>query len=188
MELAEPIEEINKKLVDYYGLETSTGRPMWRVVWSEDQYEHRLTTHTPEGLQLIHPQVMLMKKYPYIQEKWVLERLVEVPIVNERELPASKLSYEPMYQFVYPNTGNYKPPTIAASKFIVDTVYAALGKVSLGAKYKDPTSGSIEERRARVKQLEEELFGDESGLEGKTHLTGEGIVVPSNYQTTQKDS
>jgi hypothetical protein len=58
----------------------------------------------------------------------------------------------------------------------------------LGAKYKDPTSGSIEERRARVKQLEEELFGDESGLEGKTHLTGEGIVVPSNYQTTQKDS
>ncbi len=186
MELAEPIEEINKKLVDYYGLDSNTGRPMWRVVWSDDQREKRLTTHTPEGIQLMYPQVMELKKYPYIKEKWVLERLVIVPIVNERELPTSKLSYEPMYQFVNPNTGGYKPPTIAGARFIVDTVDAALGKVSLGAKYKDENTGSLEERIERVKKLEEELFGDESGLEGKTHLTGEGIVVPSNYQTTQK--
>lgn len=186
MELAEPIEEINKKLIDYFG-KTDAGNAIWRVVWSDDQREKKLSKFTPEGLELLFPQVMELKKYPYMREKWVLERLVIVPVQQMHELPVAPVSYEPMWQFCDPNTGEYAAPTIAAAKFIVDTVYAAQGKTSLGPKYKDESSGSLEERRARVKQLEEELFGDESGLEGKTHLTGEGIVVPSTYEkTTQK--
>lgn len=186
MELAEPIEEINRKLIDYYG-KTDAGNAIWRVVWSDDQREKKLTDFTPEGLQLIHPQVIEVKKYPYIKERWVLERLVIIPIQQMRELPVSPYSYEPMWHFCIAETGEYAPPTIAAAKFIVDTVYAAMGKASLGPKYKDPTEDNpIESRRADIKKLEEQLFGDESGLEGKTHLTGEGIVVPSNYETTQK--
>lgn len=174
MELAEPIELINRKLADYYGI-TDAGNPIWRVVWSDDQREKKLSKFTPEGLELIHPKVMEFKKYPYIKERWVLERLVVVPIQQQKELPVGIISYEPMWQFCVANTGEYAPPTIAAAKFIVDTVYAALGKASLGPKYRDPEAGSIEERKERVKLLEEQLFGDESSLALKT-VTGEAVA------------
>lgn len=175
MELTEQIESLNKQLVNLFGIDSLTGRAMWRIVWSEDQREKRLTEFTPEGLQMLFPQVMELKKYPYIKEKYVLERLVLVPVVHERELPVSKLSYEPIFQFCDAETGEYRPPTIGASKFIIDTLLAAEGKESLGPKYKDAETGTFEERKEQIKQLEEELFGDESSLKLKT-VTGEAVA------------
>jgi hypothetical protein len=45
MELTEKIESINNQLIELYGIDTITGQAMWRVVWSEDQFEHRLGTY-----------------------------------------------------------------------------------------------------------------------------------------------
>ena len=51
MELRESIESINKKLLEEYGTEFTTS-PRFRVVFSEDQYEKRLTDFTDEGFEL----------------------------------------------------------------------------------------------------------------------------------------
>lgn len=187
MELAESIESINRQLIDQFGIDTITGLPIFRVVWSEDQVEKRLTDRTESGLLLLAPTVMVLPKYKqWIKERYILERLVVVPEINRAELPESKLSYEPLWVFRDKND-SYIPPAFWACKFVIDTLYAAIGKSSL-AKYVDEEAKNPEEQREkRIQQLELELFGDESGLLGRT-ITGEASVVPQTYETTQKES
>src|ERR1700704_3964663 len=62
MELRKSIEYINEKLLREYGRELD-GRPKFRVVFSDDQYEKRLTTHDDHGNELITPEVRLLPKY-----------------------------------------------------------------------------------------------------------------------------
>lgn len=168
-----PIEvrELNTQLIDHFGVDTVDGQPIWRVVWVNDQYENKLSSFTEEGLQLIHPRVMKMRKYTYLRDCWILERLVVIPEINQQELPEFKKSYECMYAFT--KTGKL-PPSFRACKFVVDTVYAALGKKSL-RKYVDEESKNPHLREQRIKELEDELFGDESSLLGRT-VTGEAVA------------
>lgn len=183
MELSESIESINHQLVDLFGVDTVTGKSIWRISWSENQTEKRLVHTTKEGLLLLSPIMEEVKKYPYIKEKYVLERLVLVPEFQQNELSGIKQSYEPMWAFE-DNKGNYLPPTLPAAKFIIDLVYAAMGKSDM-VKYKQPQDNTPEEIENRIEQLETELFGDESGLYGKTFPSvGEGIVVPQTYKST----
>jgi hypothetical protein len=170
MELTERIESINNQLVDLYGIDTITGLPMWRIVWSDDQYEYRYGVYedfTPSGLFIRQvEEVRYVPKYrQWIRSKYVLERLVLIPEINAGDLPATKLSYEPMYPFET-NSGKYLPPRLDAAKFIVDAVLAAQGKSDL-AKYKDPVSGLTTEdyqemKSKEIETLQEELFGNET--------------------------
>jgi hypothetical protein len=185
MELTERIESINRQLIDLFGIDTITGRAIWRIVWSENQFEKRLIDTTPEGLFLLTSIVMEVPKYrQWIKEKYVLERLVIVPDINQNELPVSKLSYEPI--FVFENArGEYLPPKMEVCKIVIDTVYAAQGKSSL-AKYKDPDSDSkdpqvaLAMQRARADAIMEELFSDETNISDAL-ARKEGIIVPRNY-------
>lgn len=180
----ETIESINSQLQDLYGIDTLLGIPIWKVAWSDTQLEKRKTNVTESGIQLLHPQVMEVKKYPYIRERFILERLVIVPEVHEDEL-TTKVSYEPIFVFTS-KENKFLHPTMLACKFVVDTVYAALGKSNL-RKYTESELHTTEEGRVeRVKELENQLFGDESGLQGKTHLTKEAIVVPNSYEGEKK--
>lgn len=186
MELAEPIDSINKQLKSLFGLDSMTGRPMFRVVWSEDQFEMRMTDRTDTGIQLLTPVLKELPKYrQWITNKYVLERLVIVPESSQSELPTSKLSYEPLWVFKTKDDG-YVPPTTWACKFVIDTLYAALGKQNL-AKYVDEEAKNPgEEKYKRVTKLEEELFGDESFLLGRT-ITGEAMAMPKSYESPQKE-
>lgn|SRR6266850_2758139 len=178
MELTEQISSINRQLIDLFGIDIS-GMPIWRVVWSEDQYEKRLMEFNDSGLSLIQPEVRLVPKYKqWIVEKYVLEQLVVVPIINENELPTSKLSYEPLYVF-QDNDGNYLPPKLILCKLVIDSIYAARGKSSL-AKYKDP-GDSLEMKQERVNELMEAIYGNETDVSDAL-TRREGIVVPSNYK------
>ena len=172
MELTERIESLNKQLVDEYGLDTSTNQPIFRIVWADDQREMRLVKEI-NGIQLIFPVVREMPKYPFIKSLYILERLVVVPEMQQKELADVKLSYEPVWTFCDKNRV-YLPPTWPASKFVVDTLYAALGKKSL-AKYKE---GNLEEEKEqRISKIGEELFGNETEVtDALAHK--EGIVVP----------
>ena len=187
MELTESINSLNRQLIDLFGIETLTGRPMWRIVWSEDELEKRMINFTEEGLILLTPVVREVPKYRhYIRERYILERLVIIPDIQSKELPSSHLSYEPMWTFM-DGMGNYLPPNLEAAKFIIDTVLAAQGKSSL-AKYKDPDKENpIERKQARVDALEKELFGNETNI-GDSLAHGMGIVVPQNYDTNKKES
>jgi hypothetical protein len=187
MELAEPIESINRQLIDQFGIDTATGRPIFRVVWSEDQFEKRMTNTTQEGLLLPYSILKELPKYrQWIQEKYVLERLVLVPETDQAEIPTSKMSYEPLWVFKGKDD-MYVPPTMWACKFVIDTLYAALGKQSLVKYVDEEAKNPIETREERIKKLEDELFGDESFLLGRT-ITGEAIAMPQSYKIAQKES
>jgi hypothetical protein len=187
MELTESIESINQQLIDLFGVDTATGQPIFRVVWSEDQFEKRMTDRSDSGLMLPTPMLKLLPKYSqWIDSKFVLERLVIVPEQNIRELAGIKLSYEPLWVF-RGKFEEYVPPTLPACKFIIDTVYAAMGKSSLAKYVDEEAKNPIEMKDKRVNKLTEELFGDESNILGRT-ITGEAIVVPQSYETTQKES
>ena len=177
----ETIESINNQLIDLFGIDTVTGQAIWRISWSEDQYEKRLMDCTPEGVPLIHMKVFLVRKYSYIKERYVLERLVVVPEMNIQELAGVKLSYEPVWVFHDPD-GNYLVPTMLATKFVVDTVYAAIGKKSL-RNYIEPT----EDREKIINAIQEELFGNDTDVSDALTY-GEGIVVPSNYNSKVEES
>lgn len=176
----ESIETLNQRLVDYFGVDSDTGRPMFRIVWADDETEQRLMATLDTGIHLLYPEVREVKKYPYLQHLYVLERLVVIPDVNQRELPVGKLSYEPIWAYRDVN-GNPLPPIWDATKLVVDVLYAALGKKSL-AKYTDSEENTTKEgREQRIEKLAEELFGDETET-GDALAYGEAIVVPRNYE------
>lgn len=178
MELTESIESINQQLIDEYGIDTITKQSMFRVVWSEDQYEKRLTDFTDEGFQLLHPEVRLLPKYrQWLPEQYVLENLVLVPEVSQHEIPESKLSYEPLYPF-QSDAGDPLPPTFWACKFCIDTVRAAMGKKTL-RKYVD-NSHTPEEKIKRINKLQKELFGNETDVgDALAQKSGVGYTGPN---------
>ena len=188
MELTENVSSINQQLVDLFGIDTLTGLPIWRIVFSEDQFENRYGTYddiTPSGLFLkTVTEVRYVKKYSqWIHQKYILERLVVVPDFQQDELPTNKVSYEPIWTFE-DKDGNYLPPKLEAAKFIIDTVYAAQYSNHNLARYKDPENSqgeSIELKKQRVDQIVEELFGDQSSF-ANTTVSGETIIVPRNFE------
>lgn len=185
MELRESIESLNKKLLDDYGTEFGDA-PRFRVVFSEDQYEKRLTDFTDEGFELIHPEVRLLPKYKqYIREKYILEHLI--PIVGETDL-LTKVSYEPAWVFQDKN-GKYLPPFYEGCKHVIESMYAVMNQAGAFTRYKDKNI-SPEEHAAHLKKIEDELFGNET--ETGDHLAygtgissaGDGdqhkIIIPEN--------
>jgi len=177
-ELTESVESINGQLISLFGIDTISGDPMWRVVWSENQFEKRLMDTTDEGFHLLTPEVREVPKYrQWIKERYVLERLTIVPEINAQDLPSQKVTYEPMWVFETQH-GVYLPPKLEAAKLVIDTVYTATGKMVAGlAKYKDPDSNqenALNNKKERIDGLVNDLFGDESALMGKT-MSGEAV-------------
>jgi hypothetical protein len=180
--------------VDHFGIDTVTGDPIWRVVWSEDQFEKRHGTYddiTPGGLYLrTVTGVRLVPKYrQWIEKKYVLERLVVVPEENMPELPATKVSYEPIYVFEN-GDGNYLPPKFIAAKFVIDTIYATQYGTKNLRKYVDEENtqeAAIALKDKRVSEIEEALWGDQSSFGGSI-VHGEAVVVPRNFETSKKES
>ena len=183
MELLEPIESINKQLVDHFSVAWN-GQPIYRVVWSEDQLEKRLTNYTDSGMMLIVPEIRELPKYrQWLQNKYILERLTIVPEINENEM-IDKISYEPIFVFERAD-GSPLPPKFEACKFVIDSLLAAMGRSSMFPKYIDPMIGDTEEKiAARIKSLKESLFGNETDVTDSLAYH-EGIVVPRNYERKQ---
>jgi hypothetical protein len=174
MELRETIESINQKLLEDYGTEFGNS-PRFRVVFSEDQYEKRWTTHTDEGFELLQSEVRLLPKYKqYIREKYILERLI--PVIGETDL-VTKVSYEPAWVF-QDRHGNYLPPFFEGCKHVVESIYSVINKAGTFAKYKDKNI-TPEEKEIELQKVMDGLFGNET--EVGDHLAhGTGVVVPGN--------
>jgi hypothetical protein len=77
-------------------------------------------------------------------------------------------------------------PTFRACKFVIDSLYAALGKKSM-AKYVDEMAKNpVETQEKNIKELMEELFGDESSLLGRT-ITGEAVAYTGEPKITSQE-
>ncbi len=169
----EHVETLNQRLIDEYGLDSSSNLPLFRIVWADGQVEKRLVQVSEGGIEFLFPRVMEVKKYAYLKNVHVLERLVEVA---EPEL-LTNLSYEPVW--VYRSADDQPlPPIWDATKLVVDVLYAALGKRSI-RKYIEDTSP--EAREKEIDKIADELFGNETDT-GDALAYGEAIVVPQNYK------
>lgn len=178
------VNRINQQLIDAFGIDTSTGQPLWRVVWSDDQYEKRMMPTTDEGFQLLHPELREVPKYKqWIEHKWVLEQLVVVPDENKEELAGLKLSYEPIFPFEN-DKGEALPASFEAAKFVIDLINATKGKGNL-ARYKEEVE-TPEAKRDRITKLADELFGGDGSISNEALAHGEGIAVPNNYNSTKE--
>ena len=178
MELTEKIDSINRQLIDSFGIDTISGQPIWRVVWSEEQFEKRLGTYddfTSEGIFLrTVTEVREVPKYrQWIKKRYVLERLVIIPDVNLKELPSTKLSYEPIWVFET-QRGMYLPPRLDISKFIIDSVYSAMGKKNFAKEKEDL---SIEKKQQEIIELQMDLFGNETEI-GDALAYKQAVIVP----------
>lgn len=181
MELREPIELINKKLLEDYGY-AFNDKPNFKLVFSEDQYEKRLTGFTDEGFELLVPEVRLLPKYKqWVTAKYILERLV--PVTGETDL-TEKVSYEPAWIFQDKHQ-NYLPPFFDGCKLIIDSLLEKSGQ-SGHAKYKDKNV-SKEERLIELKKVEDQLFGNETDLTDNLHY-GSGVSVPEMPSVPETES
>ena len=180
MELREDIDRINNKLKEEFGYELD-GRAKFRIVFSEDEYEKRLTEYTDEGFQLAIPEVRLLPKYKqWIHQKYILERLVPIP--DNSEL-VEKVAYEPAWVF-QDKHGNYLPPFFDGCKLIIESMYTAMGRKDTFARYKDKNI-SKEEHLAHIQKVEQDLFGNETNV-GDALAYGSGVVVPGSNLVNQE--
>ncbi|MET0785170.1 MAG: hypothetical protein ABWY25_00490, partial [Paenisporosarcina sp.] len=108
---------------------------------------------------------------------------------NQKDLPTQKLSYEPLWTFIGSN-GLPVPPTTQACKFIIETVKEAMQNRTVGKYSKAETDPNapitsenefLDHEKQKLDNLQEELFGEQSGLK-QALVSGEGIVVPPNYK------
>lgn len=188
MELTEPIESINNQLIHLFGIDTITGMPIWRVVWSNDQYEKRLGTYddiTESGIYLrTVTEVREVPKYSqWLPNLYVLERLVVVPEINQDELPTSKISYEPLFPF-WDKDGKALPPKLEVAKFVIDTIYAAQYGTHNLKKYKDDEDSqeaSLELKKKRIDEISEYLWGDQPSFHDAL-INGEAVTLNSDYK------
>jgi hypothetical protein len=177
MELREPIEWINEKLKEKYGCKFGN-EPEFRVVFSDDQLEKRLTDFDDRGNQLIYPEVRLLPKYrQYIRSKYILERMIPIPENSELTV---RVGYEPAWVFQDKNQ-NYLPPFLEGCEYVIDAMRSAIDKAGTFTKYKDKNI-SEEERQASIKKVEDELFGNETDMTDDLH-SGAGV---SMVNTTPK--
>lgn len=175
-------ESVSAMLMEHYGIDTVSGLPMWRIAWSNDQYENRLgeyDDYTESGIFIrTVREVRLVPKYSqWINAKYVLEHLEVVPFQNAFELPQTKISYEPKYVFEN-GKGEYLPLNPIVARIQVE--YFELAKAMARPnerKYKDPEAenNGLIARANRIKKLMNELYGDESGLDGAI-VHGEGVA------------
>ncbi len=177
------IDRINVTLLDHYGrLENIQ---TWRIVWSTDQREWRYGTYedfTEGGIFIreVTERREVPKYSQWAPNKWVLERLLVVPVDASPDHPQidSALSYEPLWAF-----DEELPPEWVAVKFIVDSIYENMRQHDTGVKYKDPDIGFPEEvagrKEERLKDIEESLFGDETDMgDALAYKQGVGYTGP----------
>jgi hypothetical protein len=182
--LIENLDILNRKLADVYG--KTEDKPNYRIVWSDDQLEKRVTDRTNEGFLLLHPEVREMPKYKqWIHDKYVLETLVIVPKQTDLIEP---LSYEPLWVF-QSSMGVALAPNWLACKKIIETVNENIRGAGNYRKYKDPEEGLTEaqlreKREAELNELTEALFPNENDTTDALHYK-EGISVPPNYRKVE---
>ena len=177
------LERINNYLARDFGYFESSDKPIYRLVWSDIEMEYRRTNFTTEGLELPYEIITLKRKYPYIDNKFVLERCLGIPSFVKTDL-VNKFSYEPIYAFAIGKGDEYEFDTFyGAIKFIIDQVHEAAKRSFYKSNYeKDKTPEELkEDRKLQIKKMAQFLYPDESDVADALHWN-EGIAVPKNFE------
>ena len=171
MELSEKIETINRRLVETFGIDTASSKPMYRVVWANDQYEYRFGTWQDfdKNDTLIREvtEARYVPKYLNSKGFYVLENLVGVPEHQIQELCGLKVSYEPLWTFKK-NGREFVAPKFDICKLIIDTRHEAMKKNGYVRYVDDKVKQAVTDprgyHREKIQLLMAEMFGNETPL------------------------
>lgn len=152
------------------------GRALFRVVWSETQIEKRRGTfskYSESGIWLCEEEnvVKEVKKYNYLDDRWILEILT--PRHGNEEL-VTKTSYEPIFVF-QDKDGGFLPPNLRVCEIIINRLRNRLSVTQ--AKIADEDA----ERKREEKEIEEfEAYLEDAGstVIGSHLSTRSGVVSP----------
>jgi hypothetical protein len=174
-----PLEHINNQLKFTFGQDISSSRPMFRIVFSDDEREHRHGTwedYDRNGTKIREvTETREVPKYPWIKGFYVLEHLVAVPEINMQELAGKKVSYEPIWVFRDDNKMPL-PPRYDVCCVVIESMREGM-KRARGAKYKQ--DNSVEAKEVRIQGIMDELFGNETRVgDGLAHKSGVGYTGP----------
>jgi hypothetical protein len=145
------IDSINKRLLENYRV--LDGRPIYRIVWSDDQLEKRFSNKWtdwcgPIIIRSEYSATRTIKKYWYINPPcWVMEKLIFLPsswhvkeLVKEL-VEAQNGTYEPIYPF-RDSRNNPLPVVSDVVDFILERLH-------------NPTKKSPKDLE-RIREIEEE--------------------------------
>lgn len=175
------IDTINRRLNDEYRV--IDGRPIYRIVWSDDQLEMRKGTYSDWYGHIFIREVKnitrLVKKYWYFDKpSWVLEKLsfyasnAQMKEVLDELVEARNGSYEPVYRFYRESTKQNLPVNMRVVDFIVYSLH--------NPGRPDHAKAQEVEEREEVAYFEEELGkGERSPL----FVAENSVFVSSNQMT-----
>lgn len=179
--MAESVETLNQRLIDYFGVDTASNNPIWRIVKAGEQTEMRHGTYedyTTNGLFIRRvTETREVPKYQSHRNCWVLEWLTAIPVINLVDLPATKVSYEPIWFYYHQKTGEPLPPIWSVTKLVINSHTLGRGAGNPFAKYKDT---SAEEKEKELAEMMDYLYGDRNDTTDAL-MYKEGVVVPSKF-------
>lgn len=171
------LEQMNDKLKELYGSQLN-GQANFRLVWSEDQYEKRLSTFSDYYghifLRSVR-EVRYCKKYSWIDRRFILEKLV--PNITPEELPCDgPLTYCPIFVFENVQGIALTPNWRATNLLVQHLLYGKRSKLSL-ATMAEQYDAELE----ADKQFMLEYLNNEFPAVAAQLVHGEGISVPNSY-------
>lgn len=170
------VTEINRLLKQHYG-DDLTGRPRFRVVWADGEVEKQFGEFEDYYGNIFlrrYTGVREVKKYPWIGQKWILEKLMVNPAPDT--IVGAAYTYECIFVFQNANA-EYLPPVFEVAKIVIDTLL-----------YGTPmTKGQRESQDAQALAKEIEFFedyigGDYSDLAFALRH-GEAVAVPGEVKS-----
>jgi hypothetical protein len=171
------VDYINKKLENLYG-KTLDGKPRFRVVWSDEQFEFRKGEFNEYSGPIFIRTVKGVKrvpKYSYIKERWVFEMYCEGSAVNVPDLVAETSTYEPMYVF-QSGKGEYLEPLLKVCQaFVFNYLHPECNPDQRRAYYEEI---EIREFDNEVKYFENTL--DTPYLADRLH-DNDGIIINPGF-------
>lgn len=124
------IKLINNWLTQRY--KTPELRPLYRLVWSDNEFEHRKSTYRDydENKTFIREvtEVRLVKKYPYIESRYIFEKWGPGNLTRSSEIPGSENGdYIPFYVFES-GKGVALPVTRKVVEFLISVDHGRVNK------------------------------------------------------------
>lgn len=174
---------VNKKLAELYGKDISSELPIFRVSFSEGQYEQRKGTFRHFlGDVFIREvtEVATVPKYPYIRQRHVLERLM---YHNNPELITNP-TYEPIYVFE-DKTGASLAVELWACQARISFLFADKPK-----RTEKDDIAEDEERMKKEKALCKEILANDRPYIPTMIELGEAVSLPNvdNWERYSNDS
>lgn len=162
---------VNRQLEVLYGKDISSEKPIYRVVFSDDQYETRYGTFRHFiGNSLIREtkEIATVPKYPFIRHRFVLERLMYHTNPELIENP----SYEPIYNFE-DKTGTELPVELWVCQTRIQLLFSEGPK-----KTEADHQADYDEKMKKEKLLTKEILANERPYIPTMIELGEAVSLP----------